>query len=360
MVKILLFALLFLALNACGRIDRSGFGDCINVELPLDESIESYDIYSQSKEYHIVRLGKEGQSLLGNILDIESVNDSLVVWSGKNLLLYDSEGHYISTLGRYGRALDEYTEIGGVFVLQGQLFVCDNNAKKVLKYNLNNTVSEIVDYSRLNNPNNFQRIRPFEGSDLYIGLNLWNGTPDLQTPTFSLFDKKLNCVKTIDNRFRSDGMAYYDVFYPYNGEMLYWEFLNDTIFVVNKELEVKPKYYVDFGNKKLSSVFNRSSGDMSEKYEYILTNPAAVASRVSSVVENENGLYFLFKYNQKSYIGFFDKRSGNAKVYDMKISLEETNGFYFSGLFFINDSFVTVWFKEEDTDTETMLVFFKF
>ena len=126
---------------------------------------------------------------------------------------------------------------------------------------------------------------------------------------------------------QKNGSSLVDLFFPYKNEVLYWEILCDTIYSINKSAAITPKYFVDFGNRRLPEKIS-GSDDLYTRIEYVNKpeNKDRYATMVSNVREDEKYLYFSFVYGY-GVINFarFDKKTGKTDLFRLVDSQTNKN-----------------------------------
>lgn len=341
---------LFILQISCGT--RNNVLVCEPILVDVDKS-EILQI--NSLEHVKVQLETNQETLMPDIWSLSFLKDTIVVLAGKKLMTFDNTGKYIATIGLYGRASNEYTEIASVFTKDNTIYVCDNNVKRILTYYGNNTPIGVRNYGELANELNFQRLYPL-GSDKYIGINMWNGSPGVVTPMLGLYDVDFKLTKDSKDMDRISGFAYQCPFSRYNDEqVVFYPFANDTLFHVDQALHIERKYAVDFGKYSLPKKL--SAADPGEIIGYITSHKGQCASMINYVLEDDECLVFRFWYNDSEHYCYYDKINKKSRTFTLNCEGMKN----LSGLYCSNDYLVTVWQSSSDSNNaeNPMLIFFK-
>lgn len=336
--------------TSCGIKSNAPVCEPILVDIDKTEILQI-----NSLEHMKIQLETNQETLMPDIWSLSFLKDTIVVLAGKKLMTFDNNGKYIATIGLYGRAANEYTEIASVFTKDSMIYVCDNNVKRILTYYGNNTPIGGRNYGELANGLNFQRLYPL-GADKYIGTNVWNGTPGVITPMLGLYDADFKQTKVSKDMNRTSGFAYTCPFSHYNDEqVVFCSFANDTLFHVDKALQIERKYAVDFGKYSLPKKL--SAAGPGEIIGYVTSHKGQCASMINYVLEDQERLVFRFWHNDTEHYCYYDKINKKSRTFTL--SCEGMKNL--SGLYCNNDYLVTVWQSSLDSYNaeNPMLIFFK-
>lgn len=290
--------------------------------IPMDlNSVKKIDIHSPKCIYKIA-LETKKESLLGNINNIFFKGDTLFIYSTGKLSAFNNKGRFLFNVGTKGRAANEYITLKSFFIKNGDLFLHDWDGRKLLRFGSRNVFIEKMDIRKEGwMPDH---IFPFN-DNLYVVKNTYGGE-QTRVPLISVYDKNFNMLCS-SSRIQKNGSSLVDLFFPYKNEVLYWEILCDTIYSINKSAAITPKYFVDFGNRRLPEKIS-GSDDLYTRIEYVNKpeNKDRYATMVSNVREDEKYLYFSFVYGY-GVINFarFDKKTGKTDLFRLVDSQTNKN-----------------------------------
>ena len=88
-------------------------------------------------------------SYLGNIDDIKSLDDTLIIKSGHSLFFFQKNGSFIRKIEKHGRGRGEYLSISrfDIDIANRKIVVLDKDLKKVLRYSLNGEYESEIEIS---------------------------------------------------------------------------------------------------------------------------------------------------------------------------------------------------------------------
>jgi hypothetical protein len=248
------------------------------------DKIKPVDIRDTS-QVKILPLEATDFSLLEEIRSVDFIEDKILIFSSNKVFTFDRQGKFLFNIGRKGAGQGEYVRITGFFVKEKKIFLFDDVLQKLLIYN---EKGEWLSSSAVNSDEGISIIYPLQNGG-YAALNKYRGENN-QTPTVCLFDEALKKTHDIKSRTLQSGEIVYDNFSSFGNSILYWEFLNDTIFSINQQKELFPKYYVDFGEYKIPN--DKSSEELIE-YVNNSVNPK-MATCIKYIQEDATCIRFIF------------------------------------------------------------------
>ena len=299
---------------------------------------------SQS-EGKIVNLETTENSLLYDICNFNTWQDTLVVQSRSFLYAFASDGTFIGSISRKGQAGNEYLSISNVFFEDGTVGLYDFNKGTVSRFNLK---GQLLSSRKCNIAD--QDIRPFHifpWKDGYIALNSYGGeTADRKTLCF--LNKELNGGTPITGRSLQNGFSIADgIFVDDQDQVLYWEMMCDTLFTVHDNSLV-PLYAIDFGEHALpgyvakKDVYGRIDYvNKSEKDRQLFAGMARYYQRKDnmiyfSCISPENGI-LLCRY---------DENEGTARLF----AVDFDNQPYTTAPFFLIKDNLVYWEIHNEND----------
>ena len=110
----------------------------ITIPVAMEQFQKDYPFAEKFHYSKLIPLETTEQCRIGDIQRVFSVDSSFVVWDGKKVALFDSDGSYISNVGHQGRASNEYMRISDVNVDYNtkEIYLLDNSSLKILVYGI--------------------------------------------------------------------------------------------------------------------------------------------------------------------------------------------------------------------------------
>jgi hypothetical protein len=249
------------------------------------------------------------RSLLAEIKDVALTDGKVLVYTNDQVVAFDGEGRFLFTIDRRGHGPGEYVHTSSFFVRGDSIFLYDEVSRKLLAYDGKGAF--LADFCTEASVSALQPL----GDGTYVAKNTYRGENN-STPAICFLDGNLVKTGEANNRFLTSGNYGFDNFYPSDEEILYWEFLNDTIFAINGQRTVYPKYFVDFNDYAIP----RHIRDGSDEYELLdyLNNDgkAGLATAVKYVSEDAESIRFIF-IRKEAILNYvrYDKGDGKAAVF---------------------------------------------
>jgi hypothetical protein len=267
-------------------------------------------------EYNIkeIQLELTDNSLLSLIEQVEIYDDKIFIYDKGRLIVFDMDGVFSHEIGKKGGGPGEYTNINSFFIKENNVFAYDENLQKLFIYNIDG--SFITSKKTIENISAMYPVN----SKKFIGRKIYQGDR-VTTPTLVILDENLELIDNISNRFLTSGIQIFDHCYSFNGNILYWEFLNDTIFSV-EGTDIIPRYYVDFDEFKIPK---REGKEISEIIEYINSNDSKFASGIRHIQEDISDIRFIFGFKENINYVKYNKQTKEISLcyfYDSKETLE--------------------------------------
>jgi hypothetical protein len=230
-----------------------------------ENSIQVIDIESNVDNWEVANLSSFAKSI--RYVPLES-NDSLflrglgssvisgnliLIRDSENCLLYDSEGNFISKIGKKGRGPGEYVVIYHMGIgngLNSKIYI--QYAKDILEYNTDGTFVNRYKNSLAENDTSYLREWSIIHDSLFLG-HIPNNTGKIRLKA-AIKDKYGNTIQTFKN---------YDLFtgpsrslenavsiYQFEDLIYYKELHNDTLFYLNTKNELVSEYVFYLGEFK--------------------------------------------------------------------------------------------------------------
>jgi hypothetical protein len=240
-------------------------------------------------------------------------------------------------IGNKGQGPEEYTSISSFFVKENNVILYDGELQKMFIYNFDGTfvTSKKTD-------NNISSIYPINNKN-FIGKQKYQGDK-IQTPSLTIIDENLDHIYTINNRFLTSGIGVYDYCYFFDDNILYWEFLNDTIFSVEGGY-IMPRYYVDFHKYKIPKA-ERKNREFYYIVEYINSTPK-LAFGIRYIQEDQFHIRFIFSFDENINYVRYNKQTkevllvyfyDSEKKLDVQYFMKYNDGKIFLSVYDIDDA----------------------
>lgn len=296
----------------CGGCSSPQINGIVTIPVNMGKVI-SYNLEENAEI--IISLDTVSEALLANINSINFVHDTLVVFARNAVILFDIKGKHLCNLTTKGRGPDEFGDITHVFCKNGGIFISDMMNDCIRKYN---TSGKLLQTFRLNEfDNGVIGGYPYPLNKWYVSRNQFRGTMNV-TPELSLLDSNFNVVKASDRLKLNSGLIYYNYFASdENGDILYTQLLNDTIYSIDSNLEITPMYCVDFGKYKIPEEARRVYPDIYDLIEYTNANKQSIAALTSHICNMPQKLSCLLASNSKLYTLVYDKKKLSSQVYNI-------------------------------------------
>jgi hypothetical protein len=306
-------------------------------------------------EGRFIELETTDSSLLYEISNIGFLNGKIIILSRETVCVFDRNGKFLFNAGRKGPGPGEYINLANIFVKGNSVYLLDQMSKKLLcfdgsgnfvssiKLNITNTGYPVTDLFPLENGN-------------YVAKNMFHGDQE-KVPIASIWDKDFNFVRNIAGRLVTTGLTSHDNFSQYKDQILYWETLNDTVFVINNYNSMTAKYYIDFGKSAIPA-YERAGKDVYDVIDYLNKQPenAKIAGQIRNVFENEEQLLFRFGFQSRTLYALYDKENKNTQVFHFE---DKNNQYNVNGLcWYYQDSLYLTVIPETDSFQNPFLVVF--
>jgi hypothetical protein len=183
--------------------------------------------------------------IIDKIESIKFYNDNFFVNDYLGLYKFDSTGKLICKIGSKGRGPDEYTVIGNFFFQSDTIFI--RSGSRTLAFDVTNC--DFLNSFQLDNRNN-SIYTETTGSNFAV-FNYLNNMLEFYNRKGLLID---SVFYSRDKRPILDlaiGYSYYNIFFGTENSLKITTFCNDTIFEIDENFDLNPKYVVNLGNYKI-------------------------------------------------------------------------------------------------------------
>ena len=134
---ILLLSLFFLISCKGGKTSVSGTDPVPSWEVSFRKNSHGQPLRLSEVFDTVYSIPLQGDSLpVGRVKGLVFQHERFYLWHSNTLSVYDSQGRFVSRIGRVGRAADEYYMLGGFDVnpLNGEISVYDLSSRKIKRY----------------------------------------------------------------------------------------------------------------------------------------------------------------------------------------------------------------------------------
>lgn len=317
-VTYIYWGILSLCLFACSESRRAD--DKIQViDVNGPNKVKFAELFDHCK---VIPLETTDSSLIGLTIDkVEYYKDRIYVLnqlqSHKNVICFDSSGHFLFNIDRIGRAPDEYTFLSDFFIdLNKEQLVFVSEAGRYLFFNMDGRY--LYDKKTKAPYLPCQIIFNDSGYLVYNDIEEQSKNCDLLILDTATMDISCRLENFGEITYNTGGRA----LSSYRGHILYYHF-NDTIYEISTLGERKSIYYINCGSAHADSkeLINRKkrtlSGDDLVKFIYSQLSSGRM-KYISSIFENDrwfiiNGKEGNKKHAFKSFFVLYDKN--NKKSY---------------------------------------------
>ena len=276
----------------------------------------SNNIVSEKDSTNLIQLQTTKECLISEILRLYFVNNTIIVYDQKKVLVFDKQGKFIREIGKKGRGSEEYTQLTCMWFDEktNQIEIFDLVRSTMLIYNIEGELletkkSDISFTAFAKRPEGYFAYCPFVNQESSKGYNL-----------FLLNDKlQLTEHKFLPTKNNFDRAIYTENFTQNNHELFFRHDMNDTIYkIVGKQ--VKPYLYVDFGKHKVP--YHESSKMINKKLfeEQTYFNAPSFIGKINNVLINNNALMFRFSKIKLGpgplYTGMYHRASDSIQFHD--------------------------------------------
>ena len=272
--------------------------------------------------------------LISVITQISYENEKILIkdtdGSQNNCYLFDKNGNFCCKIGRRGQGPDDYLFMNNVFIHDNLIFL--NVMNKILIYNFNGYLVEKINF-RLYDSISENRwydainyILPLKKDTFIMDIVLDYG----YYPKAVLFETYQSNVKMINeypNYVRLDkhpGVSHCEIgiMYRYKEDVRIYKVINDTIFTVGQNMEMKDAFIFELGKYRPT----RSYMERKEDYRFIMNYIFPW-----DFLESLNHLFIRFSFgnhspepfgnsaDEHSVYGVFDKLTGQLTLMNQPI-----------------------------------------
>ena len=176
-------------------------------------------------------------------------------WRDANLIVFDSDGMPISTIGRRGRGPGEYFNITDFDIdSNGNIHLINGSTNHLLLYNADYKFIETIKL-----PFSVDLIKCLDNGNYLLALSSWN-TGEYENDMLVITDKEFNVLESVakydksvvDNNFRLSNSSFVEAF-----SKIFFQQANidDQVYVMNRDGQINRVYHFDFGSQKVPNEY---------------------------------------------------------------------------------------------------------
>lgn len=287
-------ATFFLVLVSCTDNNEAGLKVYDLVGLSEPETILLSSVCDDIEYIHL----ETDDEILGNITGIRYSAGRYAIQSGSSITVFDKKGELLYALDKQGRGPDEYFnayvyDING----EGEILVNDMGKDRILFYN---SSGEVI--KEIKNLDGTSALRLFGDDWIFLTGPTYNGTSRISQAVINL---EGDTLLSVPNKFLFEPsiliiFRFECVTYIRNDKLYYHEVMDDTVYCVDKELDIRPHVVLNTGEERCTTE-KRSNASFTEPLDAIF---------VSKIIET--GDHFFVYCNGKEYL--IDKNNSETKV----------------------------------------------
>lgn len=304
MIKYLGVFVIFTCIVGCKNLEKNNARTIIHIDLK-----ETHEVDVPGKYMKQICLTDNGKpALVDEVKKILFGRDRYIIQCRNRILAFDIQtGVLKTTFSEQGRARAEFISLWDTWIERGIICIYDMNGKKILRYNLNGDLLDVIFITSKAEDNPFQVLAGL-GKDFYVGKRIYSGMEDIE---LNLYDKNFEFVKEIGDLKIESGIYLGYPFFVYSPtEVLYHRYLYNDIYAIDDKQNVTVKYYVDFGENNVP--LNPNLKDEYDRIDFVNKSKKDYATLVSNIYESEKYFCFRFVCERGKCLGVYDKSSGGA------------------------------------------------
>jgi len=221
------------------------------ITVDIEKNIDNLQVVNLSElacDVKYIPLEKINDFQLSNVSSIDISSKYFLVSDRKNCLLYNSDGKFLSKIGNRGNGPGEYQFIGSIALGSGvnqSAFI--HSLYDLIEYNLDGTFGKR--YNGLLTSNNEQAFDLWHLlNDSLIFINIPNSTGMEQNKAIimNLLGKIVIQFRNYEtfqfNNPRGNLISEFAHIYEFKGSLWFKQYFNDTLFYLDKDLQLIPYY----------------------------------------------------------------------------------------------------------------------
>jgi len=316
--------------------------------IQVERTVGNYSVLSLSEfatEIKYIPLETNESALVARVHEIIYENDKILIKDINTCWLFDSTGKGCRKIGQIGQGPDDYNVIRDIDLWENKIFLID--FQKLLVYDVNGNLVEKFNLGLDVMPEKYRgynlgAILPLKKDTYIMSFALYNG----YSPTAILLEKNQSDLKIIKeyptsiilDKLRAGTYIHeLGIMYRFKDEMRVHKMVNDTVFTIDQNAEMKDVFIFDFGKYRAThSFYEKKEGDTEQFYRKKFIS-------VMTFYESSNHLFITFDFGNhapepfevpsvfgfeytNSYVnGVFDKNTGELTL--MRQPIKGKKGF---------------------------------
>lgn len=293
---ILLFSVILISLLESCASKTNKIPDAEFIEINVDPmSSKETKLSEIADRIRYVKLETNPECLIGNARSMRFYQDRILVYESNTILCFDEDGSYKFKINKKGKGPGEYTAINDYLIndLTKTIEILDSRGRKILRFDIDGKFIEEIVIDMI--PNRFA----VNDSSSYYYYTMGADLYDREEYSYNLIRVKKDGQTVISKHFKqTENMTYYQnsSFSKFNDVLTFSYNHFDTIYSINKTGEIKPMFFINFGDKnneiiKELGTINRDN--RTKRFE-IQSNKNYIGG-LSSVSSSD--LFLFFKYS---------------------------------------------------------------
>jgi hypothetical protein len=305
-------------LAACNQGNTISSKEIVEIKISPNKS-NKVELLQLIESIELIPLETNDNSLIGNVRSVKADANYLYVsdYNDSPVKMFSKDGKFISATGHKGAGPGEYIQISDFFPSNDtiNLFAWSGNRKWIRYSNDNKFLYE----TNMSFP--FDVICPLN-NDKYL-LYVSNGKVSDECDYYLYcIDKDFKIQSRLDPKIPPTDIPFYIAqthFFRNSEYVLYMKNYCDTVYTVSHELDIHPKYHLDFGKHWFSESFLKTYYDKTVFQIYDAVNQSEYAKFISFCENKENFIVGYCIQHDKTdcfYITIYFKDTG--KVFNFK------------------------------------------
>ena len=275
-------------------------------KIDLYENLNNNKVVTLSKvakDVIYIPLETREECLLSNELQIIYTENFLSVGDLQNTKFYrfDNKGKFLNVLGHKGDGPEEFPSASFFFVDEAlqKVYVISPQSKALLKYDYDGRFCNKI--SLKESPWMIEKFN----ENLVMYNNRFNRiSKDLNVKELFFFDDSGNILKSVPTTIVDKEMDMllfeFPFFYRFNDELYYKNPLLDTVFLINKRMELEPSYIINTGPQ------HKRKDDYKNRNNYLRQ------ISIRNIYENDDFVFIIYAYQNEFRCLFVDKKTSEA------------------------------------------------
>ena len=249
LAKALILMILISLIYSCKNSDKSKFSNGDFIEIKVDPFASKETKLSEIGEsIRYVKLETRPECLIGDGRSMRIYKDRILVYQSNSILCFDITGKYLFKIYKKGKGPDEYSAIYDYLIneIENTIEILDGRGMQILRFDLKGKYLDKISidlYAR--------KFAVIDSSSYYfytMGLDIYQR----EGYNFNLFRVKKDGHSIISKHFaQTENMTNYNnsSLSNYKDILSFSYYHYDTIYFTNNTGEVKPLFFVNFGDK---------------------------------------------------------------------------------------------------------------